>query len=101
MHYITYILYSNILNRYYTGSTVLELNERLDRHLRDYYGLTKFTHKAKDWTIYYVIECESLPQSRKIEAHIKRMKSKKYIENLKQHPDIAMRLLQKYRETQD
>ena len=101
MKYITYILYSQQLNRYYTGSTILEVQERLDRHLLDFYGLSKYTHKAKDWKVYYQIECETLQQARQIEGHIKRMKSRKYIENLKRYPAISTNLLKRYREAQD
>ena len=56
----------------------------------------KYTAKADDWVLYYVIECQSIEQARKIEKHIKKMKSKKYIENLKRYPEITQRLLKKY-----
>ena len=74
----------------------MKVEERLERHLDDYYGETKFTHKAKDWIIYYTIACESLEQARKIESHIKNMKSKVYIQNLQKHPEITERILKKY-----
>jgi len=32
----------------------------------------------------------------KIEIHIKKMKSKKYIQDLKKYPEIAQKLLKKY-----
>ena len=96
MNYIAYILYSEKLNRFYIGSTVLHIDERLERHLNDYYGTTKFTHKVHDWEVFYTLECESLQQARKIECHIKRMKSKKYIENLKKYPSISQKLLSQY-----
>jgi len=35
-------------------------------------------------------------QARKIEAHIKRMKSRKFIENLKKYPEIQKRLIKLY-----
>jgi len=35
-------------------------------------------------------------QARKIEAHIKRMKSRKFIENLKKYPEIQERLIKLY-----
>jgi len=38
-------------------------------------------------------------QARKIEKQIKRMKSKKYIENLKKYPDIVKKLIEKYKQT--
>ena len=91
-----YILHSASLNRYYTGSTILESGERLDRHLEEYYGARKFTAKVKDWELYLEIPCESIEIARKIENHIKRMKSKKYIQNLKAYPDLVKRLQERF-----
>ncbi len=96
MKYFVYILYSESLNRYYIGSTILEVSERLERHIEDYYGKTKFTHKVRDWEIFLTMKCNSLQQARKIEFHIKRMKSKVYIENLLKYPEISEKLLRKY-----
>ena len=92
-----YILHSRALNRFYTGSTILSPEERLKRHLEEYYGKSKFTAKAKDWKIFVAIECSSIDQARKIETHIKNMKSKKYIENLVKYPLITQRLLEQYK----
>ena len=91
------MLHSNTLNRYYIGSTILLPDERLKRHLEEYYGSSKFTAKVSDWTIFFTIECETLAQAKKIESHIKRMKSKRYIENLIKYPEISLRLLEKYK----
>ena len=91
-----YILYSQKLDRFYIGSTFLRPEERLHSHLTDYYGKTKFTAKAKDWTLFLSIDCHSIEQAQRIEHHIKRMKSKKYIQNLKTYPEISIKLLAKY-----
>ncbi|HED37720.1 MAG TPA: GIY-YIG nuclease family protein [Ignavibacteria bacterium] len=91
-----YILHSNVLNRFYTGSTILEPGERLERHLEKYYGNKKFTAKVSDWELFYFIEYTSKEQARKIECHIKKMKSKIYIQNLKEYPEMAQRLLEKF-----
>jgi putative endonuclease len=50
----------------------------------------------QDWQLFVVIECKSVKQARNIEAHIKRMKSRKYIENLLTHPEMTERLLSRY-----
>ena len=92
-----YILHSNSLNRYYIGSTILPPDDRLIRHLEKYYGSTKFTAKVSDWKIFFTLECETLEQAKKIESHVKRMKSKRYIENLVKYPEISLRLLEKYK----
>ena len=91
-----YILYSQKLDRFYIGSTILRPEERLGSHLTDYYGKTKFTAKAKDWILTFNIKCHSIEQAQRIEHHIKRMKSKKYIQNLLTYPEISIKLLAKY-----
>ncbi len=96
MPFYTYILFSKKLNRFYTGSTILSPDERLNQHLANHYGNTAFTSAAQDWEIEVAIECETIDQARKIEKHIKSMKSKKYIQNLKLYPDLVQKLLSKY-----
>ena len=81
MFYV-YILYSESLNRFYIGSTK-NLQNRVAKHHVNYFGNKKFTSKADDWILYYSFECETEIQARKIESHIKNMKSSKYIENLR------------------
>ena len=39
--------------------------KRLDLHLQEYYGIKKFTAKAKDWRLKFFLECESITQARK------------------------------------
>ena len=69
---------------------------RLERHLLEYYGASKFTAQADDWILFFEIECFEYSQALKIEKHIKRMKSKKYIHNLVKYPEISIKLLEKY-----
>ncbi len=97
--YYCYIIYSENLDRYYIGSTTLQPEERLEHHLSKYYGDAKFTAKAEDWILLLSISCDSLHQVRKIESHIKKMKSKKYIHNLKKYPEMVTKLLEKYRDS--
>ena len=94
--YWVYIIYSKQLDRFYTGATSLLPDERLYQHTNGFYGDKKFTAKASDWILYHTIECSSRIQSIKIESHIKKMKSKKYIQNLKIYPEITNKLLKKY-----
>lgn len=95
MRAVVYILHSVKLNNFYTGFTS-ELEIRLDNHIKHLYGSRKFTSKADDWTLFLTIECDTLEQAKLIEAHIKRMKSKIYIQNLKQYPEMIEKLLKKY-----
>ena len=95
--YYIYILYSNQLDKFYVGATRLNPTLRKERHLEEYYGRSKFTVKAKDWILYFEIECSTLSQALKIENHIKRMKSKTYIRNLLKYPEMVEKLLDKYK----
>ena len=97
MNYYCYILFSKKLNKFYIGSTSNSVGNRLEQHLTDLYGKNKFTHAAKDWTVFYKISCTSYKQAMTIEKHIKKMKSTTYIRNLKKYPEISQRLLQKYK----
>jgi len=94
-----YILYSQKINRFYIGYTT-DLETRLDFHLHDT-QTRKFTYKADDWSFFYTLQCTSKHQALAIEKHIKAMKSKTYILNLKKYPEIAEKLLDKYKDISD
>jgi len=93
--FYVYILYSRKLDKYYIGNTSLHPSERLEEH-NTVRNPNAFTSKGIPWDLYYFIQCESRIQARRIEAHIKRMKSKRYIQNLSVYPEIERRLLEKY-----
>ena len=90
-----YILFSPKLNKYYIGSC-LDLTERFKQHQEGFFR-ESFTEKANDWEIFYHLDNLSYTQSRKIESHIKKMKSKKYIENIRNYPDIVQKLKAHYK----
>lgn len=90
-----YVLFSKKLDRFYTGSC-LDLSERLDEHLRGIYA-DSFTSKAPDWELFHRIDNLTYQQARLIELHIKKMKSKVYIENLKKYEEIKTRLIELYK----
>ncbi len=90
-----YILYSLTLDKHYIGATQLPAHERFEQHLAAYYP-GQFTAAATDWEVKFIIDCEHFPQALAVEKHIKRMKSRKYIENLMRYPEIAARLLLQY-----
>jgi putative endonuclease len=91
---LVYILHSQKLNRFYIGYTS-NFDLRFDFHLNSN-NQGNFTSKADDWTIYLKIECQSKPQALALEKHIKKMKSKMYIQNLILYPEIVNKLLEKY-----
>ena len=96
MNFCVYILHSDKLNRYYIGFTS-DFDTRLDFHLNSE-DQRKFTYNANDWTTFLKIECQSKTQALAIEKHIKKMKSKIYIENLIVYPGIVIKLIEKYRD---
>jgi putative endonuclease len=73
------ILYSKPLDRFYTGLTSLPLEVRIKNLISRKYRHLNFTEKANDWELFFSILCETLSQARRIEIHIKKMKSKSLI----------------------
>lgn len=80
-----YILYSVSVDSYYIGITQESIESRIEKHNDHSYG-NHFTSKAKDWQLFLLLPCSTVAQSMKIEKHVKKMKSRKYIQNLKAYP---------------
>ena len=89
-----YVLFSKKLDRFYTGSCN-DLNFRLDEHFEKEFGKS-FTAKSDDWELFLLIGDLQYEQARLIERHIKKMKSKTYIQNLKKYPEIVQKLIEKF-----
>ena len=83
------------MDSFYVGSTSEPVQIRLDRHNSFYYD-DKWTAKGVPWELYLSIPCVNMKQATSIEAHIKRMKSRVYIENLMRYPEMIDKLLSKY-----
>jgi len=90
-----YILYSTTLNRHYIGCTG-DLPSRVQKHLHKSYGADAFTAKANDWEILLTLPCKNESQAKKIEKHIKSMKSRVYIHNLIQYQEMQEKLIMLY-----
>ncbi len=90
---IVYIIYSKILDRYYVGSTNDNFNCRLKKHNSAFYTSKSYTAKANDWIQKCILECDDSKQMTRIEKHIKRMKSRKYIEKIIASISIQEQLL--------
>ena len=91
---VVYVLYSALLDSYYVGQSQ-DISTRLAWHI-DKVFVRNFTKRAADWVLFLLIECKSRKQAVDIELHIKRMKSRKYLENLKRYPEIIERLKTEY-----
>ncbi len=89
-----YILHSVSLDKYYVGEA-MDLEERIKRHNSGFYD-SAFTKQASDWVLFHSILCNNRVQARKIETHIKNMKSRTYFQNLKKFPEITEKLKNKY-----
>jgi putative endonuclease len=71
-----YIIYSEKIDRYYTGITE-NLSWRLERHNQ---GWGRYTKRGMPWKIVYNEEFINKSDALKRECEIKNRKSKKYIE---------------------
>ncbi len=78
MQHTVYIIYSESLNKYYTGSCE-DLSIRIAQHNA---GRNKSTKPGIPWIIKHTEVFNSLKEARAREAQIKKMKSRKYIESL-------------------
>ncbi|MFL9829989.1 GIY-YIG nuclease family protein [Flavobacterium sp. ST-87] len=94
MHFV-YIIYSVEKDTFYIGETS-DIELRLQWHNSGIFE-NSYTKIANDWVLFHIIECTDIFQARKIERHIKDMKSKTYISNLKKYPEISEKLLLKHR----
>ncbi|MGO2358896.1 MAG: GIY-YIG nuclease family protein [Mesonia sp.] len=93
VNHTVYILFSKKLDRFYIGETA-DFNMRMIFHKQSLGN--KFTGKAKDWELYLKFECDCKKQAQAIERHIKKMKSKIYISNLKKYGEIILKLKNRY-----
>jgi putative endonuclease len=78
MHYTVYIIYSEKLDKHYTGSCE-NFAIRLAQHNA---GRNKSTKPGIPWILKHLEEFDNLKEARAREAYIKKMKSRKYIEDL-------------------
>jgi len=74
-----YILYSVRLDKYYTGYTCDNIDNRINKHNSNHKG---FTGGVGDWKLVYMERFNSQKDAMKRERFIKKKKSRKYIEYL-------------------
>ena len=86
-----YIVYSKTLDIYYIGYTS-DIKERLLLHNSGHFGGKSFTSRSSDWELYLEIPCETIEQAIYVEMKIKKMKSRQYIQNLKNYPKLVDKL---------
>ena len=76
--YFLYILYSEKLDKYYVGSTA-DITRRIERHNE---GWGRFTKGGIPWKLVHTEEYTNKSEAVKRERHIKKQKSRLYIEDL-------------------
>lgn len=86
--YYVYILFSSKLNRYYIGTTD-NPTRRVEEHNARYYE-NSFTTKGIPWVLVMSYPCQSSEKAYKLEIFIKRMKSRKFIENIISYESILI-----------
>ncbi len=72
--YITYILYSKRIKKYYTGQTI-DLERRLEEHNR---GKTAFMSSGRPWTLIYSREFETRKEAIHHESEIKKRGAERF-----------------------
>lgn len=91
---VVYILFSPEINKYYVGSC-FDLDKRLSDHKNKIHP-NAYTKITDDWELYHFIDDLDRATARGIEMHIKSMKSRKYIQDLKKYPEMTIKLIDKY-----
>jgi putative endonuclease len=93
MHHV-YIIKSLKTGKFYCGETP-DVLARLAFH-NDIQKNTNSTKTGIPWEVFWKFEVSDRALARKIESHIKRMKTTKYYEDLKRYPEISNKLVLKY-----
>jgi putative endonuclease len=89
-----YIIQSLVDQSFYIGWTS-DLANRILLHNSGNFnkGITRL---KIPWEYFFILEVPDKKVAIKIERHIKSMKSRKYIHDLKRYPEIGRRLIEKY-----
>lgn len=75
----------------------MDIDIRIKEHNQGVYE-NSFTKRADDRQLFFSITCDSRVVAIKMETHIKKMRSRCYLENLKKYPEISEKLVDKYSE---
>ena len=73
----------------------MNLPERLNEHNAKHFP-NCFTANDDSWQLFFEISNLNYHQARKIETHVKSMKSSKYILNIIKYPEMIEKLKEKY-----
>ena len=93
MAHFLYILYSEKVDKYYTGESAMP-SARVALHNHHHFR-NAFTNIADDWSLVLEFECLSREEALYLERFIKRMKSKKFTKKVVEKPSILTDILSK------
>ena len=93
MDFAVYILYSMSLDKFYIGYTS-DFSARLAFHNSLQNNI--WTKRGQPWAVHLLIEKLGKSQALKIEKHLKNMKSRKYLLDLKLNPSAIAELKQRF-----
>ena len=93
----SYIIYSRRIDKYYIGACKECLEFRIEKHNTSFFGTKAFTSQVSDWELYIDIEVQDYDHAIRLERKIKSMKSRKYIENLKNYPELRNKIISETR----
>ena len=74
--YTTYILFSDAIQRYYTGYTSQDVDDRLYQHNINYKG---FTGKTNDWKVVFTQLFDEKSSALKLESKLKKNGAKRFL----------------------
>ena len=77
--FVTYILYSEGIHRYYTGQTE-DLNRRTEEHNR---GKTPEMEKGIPWKVVYAREFNTRSEAVRLERYIKKRGASRFLDDIK------------------
>ncbi|WP_339608623.1 GIY-YIG nuclease family protein [uncultured Roseivirga sp.] len=89
-----YILFSPSIDKFYTG-----YSSNIEERVRFHNDINKnriWTKRGQPWEKFFVIEGLTKSQALKVEKYIKRMKSKKYLQELPNNLNLIEELKAKF-----
>jgi len=89
--YFVYIIFSEKLNRFYTGTTN-DLDKRIEEHNSAFYP-NSFTSKGIPWQLKVCFSFENNLHAYFAERFVKRMKSKVFIRKIIEQPELFTEII--------
>jgi putative endonuclease len=97
LEHFVYILFSEKIDLFYIGQSS-DPFQRLEQHNNPFEN-QNWTRKGIPWEIYLTIPAQNQNQAMRIEHYLKKMKSRKYLQMLKENPDLIQNLVSRFPST--